>query len=337
MLVIDGSMGEGGGQVLRTSLSLAILTGRGIRLERIRAGRPRPGLMRQHLTAVEAARAICGARVEGATPGATELTFVPGPIEPGRYAFSIGTAGSTTLVLQTVLPALALASAPSELTLEGGTHNPKAPPWEFLVESYLPLWARLGVRVEAHLERPGFFPAGGGQATVVVHPCARLNGLDLEATDEPGQASARVLTANLASHIARREREAVLEATGWEPEQVRIEVLTNVVGPGNAVVLRLERGGLVSVFTGFGERGVSAEAVARQAVKAYRRFASASVAVDEHLADQLLLPLALAGRGSFTTLPLSLHARTQLELLPRFLDVPLRTEADAHRVHVEIG
>lgn len=162
MLTLDGARGEGGGQVLRTALALSIVTGTPLRIVRIRAGRERPGLMRQHLAAVRAAAAISRAEVEGAAEGSRELVFRPGPVVPGKYAFSVGTAGSATLVFQTVLPALLRASAPSHVTFEGGTHNPLAPPFEFVERAFAPLLRRMGAGLALKLKRPGFYPRGGG-------------------------------------------------------------------------------------------------------------------------------------------------------------------------------
>ena len=172
MLTINGSQGEGGGQILRTALAMSLVTGKPFRIVRIRAGRKKPGLLRQHLTAVQAAAQIGQATVEGAAIGSQELTFTPGEIRPGEYRFAVGTAGSATLVLQAVLPALLTAPGLSVLTLEGGTHNPFAPPFDFLHRSYLPLVNRMGPTVEARLERPGFYPAGGGKFVVTVEPAA---------------------------------------------------------------------------------------------------------------------------------------------------------------------
>jgi RNA 3'-terminal phosphate cyclase (ATP) len=161
MLTIDGSQSEGGGQVLRSSLALSLVTGRPFAIENIRAGRKKPGLLRQHLTAVLAAAEVSAAEVEGAALASRRLLFRPGRVRAGDYAFRVGTAGSATLVLQTVLPALLLAEGESTLTLEGGTHNPMAPPVDFLENAYLPLVNRLGPRVKVQLVRPGFYPAGG--------------------------------------------------------------------------------------------------------------------------------------------------------------------------------
>ena len=193
MLTIDGSQGEGGGQILRTSLALAAVTGTPFSIEKIRAGREKPGLLRQHLTAVKAAAEICAASVAGAEMGSSALTFRPGPAKAGEYAFSVGTAGSATLVLQTVLPALMIASAPSSLVLEGGTHNPGAPPFEFLEKCLLPLLNRMGPTIVAKLERPGFYPAGGGRFTVEISPVPALQQLEMVERGTPRSVKARAI------------------------------------------------------------------------------------------------------------------------------------------------
>ena len=170
MLTIDGSFGEGGGQILRTSLALSLVTGKPFRIERIRAAREKPGLRSQHLTAVNAAAQVGNAEVRGNEIASAELTFAPRAVTPGKYFSPVGTAGSTSLVLQTVLPALLTASGPSTLVLEGGTHNPMAPPYDYLKEVFLPLLRQMGANVTSRLERYGFFPAGGGRVIVHVQP-----------------------------------------------------------------------------------------------------------------------------------------------------------------------
>jgi RNA 3'-terminal phosphate cyclase (ATP) len=319
-LHIDGSRGEGGGQVLRTSLALSMITGTPVRIDNIRACRAKPGLMRQHLTAVQAAARISNGHAEGAAVGSKEIIFTPSAVTPGDYHFAIGTAGSTTLILQTVLPALILASGPSHLILEGGTHNPMAPPFEFLDRAFLPLLRRMGPSVDVTLERAGFYPAGGGRLSVTVTPAAKLQGFDLLERGEIRHRRGTVLLANLAGHIADREVKALGRLTSWEPGCFEVRHVDSA-GPGNAVVLELESEAVTEIFTAIGEVGVSAEAVADRVVKEMRSYLTAAVPVGEHLADQLLLPLALAGSGSYRTLPLSLHAKTQIELIPEFLDV----------------
>lgn len=325
-LVIDGAAGEGGGQVLRSSLALSMITGRPFRIENIRSLRKKPGLRRQHLTAVLAAREVSGAEVRGAELGATGLTFVPGTVRGGDFAFDVGTAGSTTLVLQTVLPALALAPSPSRLTLEGGTHNPQAPPFDFLARAYLPLLARMGPRVEATLERPGFYPAGGGKIAVDIEPAARLEGIHLLERGRIRRCGARAIVARLPRHIAEREVKTIASRTGWRRDAFSIEEIADSAGPGNVVLIEVECEHVTEVFTAFGAIRVPAEKVATRAFRAFQRYRKAGVAVGVNLADQLIPLLAVAGEGSFETLPLTRHATTQIDLVERFLDVRVEVE-----------
>jgi RNA 3'-terminal phosphate cyclase (ATP) len=326
MITIDGSHNEGGGQILRTSLALSLATTTPFRIEKIRAGRKQPGLQRQHLAAVRAAAAVGKAGVNGDALGSQQLTFVPKEIAPGEYKFPVGTAGSTTLVLQTVLPALMLATKPSSLTLEGGTHNTAAPPYEFLAKTFVPLLNRIGACVSLRLIVHGFYPAGGGLMKVAIEPPAALCALDLRQRGEPTGRGARALVANLPRHIAERELAVIARQLAWEPSCLKVEAVTSR-GPGNVVLLEVASEHITEVFSGFGERGVRAETVAEKAVAETRRYLATKAAVGEHLADQLLLPLALARGGVFTTLPPSRHTRTNIDTVQRFL--PARIEVSA--------
>ena len=320
MIVVDGSLGEGGGQILRTALGLSLVTGTPFTIEQIRAGRQKPGLLRQHLTAVEAARAVGDAEVEGASLGSQRVVFRPRRVRPGRHAFAVGTAGSATLVLQTVLPALLVAPEPSTIELEGGTHNPWAPPFDFLARTFLPLVGRMGPRVTATLDRCGFYPAGGGRFTVRIEPVPALAPLDL--IDRGGVRSivARAPVAGgLAAKIATRELAVLRTRLGLERIDARVVEEERSIGPGNVVTVDVESEHVTEVFTGFGERGVRAEAVAERVARDVARYLHAGVPVGAHLADQLLIPLALAGGGSFATLELSSHATTNLESVRAFL------------------
>lgn len=326
MMLIDGSSGEGGGQILRSSLALSMVTGRPFRIEKIRAGRGKPGLMRQHLTAVMAAAQICQADVLGADIGSSTVEFRPGRVRPGEYTFAIGTAGSTTLVLQTVLPALLTAPGPSRLTFEGGTHNPFAPPFDFLTRSFLPLVERMGPRLSAVLERPGFYPAGGGRFTLSVEPAVQLRGFELMERGEITGRQVRVLLADLAAHVAEREVKLLKRATGWDDDCFAVQEITDSCGPGNVVLIEIQAEHVTAVFTGFGEVNRAAEAVATHALQQYQRWLKADVPVDVFLADQLLLPLAIAGRGCYLTAPLSRHSTTHIELIRQFLEIEVATE-----------
>lgn len=325
MLTLDGSFGEGGGQILRTSLALSLLTRTAFRLERVRAGRARPGLMRQHLTAVEAAAAIGHARVVGAQVGSQLIEFHPGEVAGGDYRFSVGTSGSATLVFQTVLPALLGAAAPSRLVLEGGTHNPMAPTYEFLARVYLPLLGRMGARVSAELERPGFHPAGGGRFTAAIDPTP-LSRLDLRERGEIRARRATALVSALPLDIAHRELDTVRRRLGWEADCCAALEIDNAAGPGNVVQIEIESEHVTELFSGFGQRGVRAEIVAGRVAAEAADYLDAGVPVGCHLADQLLLPLALAGGGSFRTQAPTDHTTTQMTVIQRFLARSFRCE-----------
>jgi RNA 3'-terminal phosphate cyclase (ATP) len=323
MLILDGSFGEGGGQILRSSLALSLVTGAPFRIEKIRAGRKNPGLLRQHLTAVQAAAMVGAAEVTGAFVGSKELTFKPSQIKGGDYAFAIGTAGSAMLVLQTILLPLLIADEASTLSLEGGTHNPFAPPFDFLTMTFLPILNRMGAKVSARLERYGFYPAGGGKAHFAIEPCATLKPIELLERGELVRRSAKAIVANLPRHIAERELDVIRRRMDFDQEQLEIIETTNSNGPGNALLIEIASRYVTEVFTAFGEKGVSAERVAEQVIKEAREYLYREAAVGEHLADQLLLPMALAGGGVFTTIKPSLHTTTNIEVIKRFLDVQI--------------
>jgi RNA 3'-terminal phosphate cyclase (ATP) len=329
IIELDGSQGEGGGQILRSALSLSMCMGAPIHMKNIRAKRKKPGLMRQHLTAVQAAKAISGATVEGAFAGSTELKFSPNAIQGGDYRFSIGTAGSCTLVLQTILPALLMASQDSHITLSGGTHNSMSPPFHFLERAFLPLLSRMGAKVELQLNRFGFYPAGGGEITMRIKGGHQLTPLHLESRGERINAYAESFFAGLPAHIAERELAVVKKGMAWSYDQLLLRGLDRNQGPGNALLITLEYEQVTEVFTGFGEKGVSAETVANGAVKAAHNYLSSEATVSSYLADQLLLPMALAGGGSYMATDWSPHSVTNAEVIQRFLPVDIQAAQTA--------
>lgn len=336
MICIDGSAGEGGGQMLRSALSLSLVTGKAFRIENIRAKRERPGLLRQHLTAVLAACEIASAQVEGATLGSKTLSFAPGSVRSGNYHFAVGTAGSGTLVFQTILPALMTAPGRSEITIEGGTHNMQAPPLDFLQKVFLPVINRLGPKIEVRLEKYGFYPAGGGRFTATIEPCAALSTIQLLERGEIQRRCAVAIVANLPRGIAQREIQTITKLLNWDAESTQIVETRNSVGPGNIVLIELASGAVTEVFCGFGRIGASAESVASEAAEAARSYLVSRAVAGEHLADQLLLPFALAGGGIFSAEKLNLHSRTNMEIIRCFLPVNFVTTQEGQLMRVEV-
>ncbi len=332
---IDGSLGEGGGQVLRTSLALAAVTGTAVRIDNIRAGRGKPGLLRQHLTCARAIAEITGGQLDGAALGSTTLTLAPGPARAGDYHFSIGSAGSAGLVLQTVLWPLLFCDRPSRVVIDGGTHNKASPPFDFLATTFLPLLARMGARVNLIIDRHGFYPAGGGRYVCSIEPCAALAPIELTRAGPVRARRARALLSRLPRHIGEREL-ATLEARVALHDRAVEEVASP--GPGNALVLAIERDQVTEVITGFGERGVRAETVASRVADEAERYGRAGVPVGDHLADQLIVPLALAGGGAFRCAEPTPHTRTNIEVVGRFVDTPVAVTAeDGGSWRVQLG
>jgi len=338
-VAIDGSRGEGGGQILRTSLALAIITGRKLRMKRIRAGRKRPGLQAQHLACVKAAARLCngkasapgGAELE---PGMQDLELVPGTDMASVIEIDIGTAGSTTLLIQTVLvPAIASGKA-LKMIATGGTHNPLAPPFEFLDRVFLPHLRAMGADVTMTLEKHGFLPKGGGRIVVEVRP-GKLAPIEIMTGGEITARRVTAIVAGLPRHIAEREiacaeerlKDPICEIREFDKD-----------GPHNLFMAEVElASGVREIATSHGRKGYPAEDVADDALDALEDFLEADVPVGEHLADQLLLPLAVAGGGKFRCDDLSMHALTNIETIRQFLDVPIRNEKHGAGVDVMIG
>jgi len=330
MLQIDGSQGEGGGQIIRSSLALSAVTGKPFCVKDIRAGRKKSGLKRQHVTCVKAAREICGGDAIGAELNSSELTFAPGPIETRDFYFSIGTAGSTTLVAQTVLPALMLADGPSTVTVEGGTHNPGGPPFDFLDRVYLPQVRKMGPDFKATIESYGFFPVGGGKIKIEITPTESLGPLCLIEREQKTKATIKALVSNLPIDICNRELDIVRRKGKWHQAQCHAIEIKNSPGPGNVLMMEFDSGNVNEIVTGFGSKGVRAEDVARRAYRESKPYIEGNFPVSEHLADQLLLPMGLAasqGKSSeMVTGPLSLHTTTHIDILKMFLDIQVAVE-----------
>ncbi len=322
MIRIDGSTGEGGGQVLRTALSLSAITGEAISLERIRARRPRPGLMRQHLTCARAVAAICDGELTGAELTSQSLTLKPGRPHGGEYRFAIGSAGSVVLLAQAILPVLLFADGPSSVLLEGGTHVDKAPSYEFFERTFLPCVRRMGAEVESALEGIGFYPAGGGRMRLSVKPTRTWSQLTL--TERGKLQGARVTAVGSGLNQAILDDELRLFQAGLGEDAPAFQSSRSMVmspGSGNILLASLAYEQIEETFGTCGSYGVSRESVAKRTSDAVRSYLRQAAPVGPHLADQLLLPMALGAGGSFLTGRLTLHTETNLDILARFLDV----------------
>jgi RNA 3'-terminal phosphate cyclase (ATP) len=295
-------------------------------MRNIRSRRKKPGLLRQHLTSVRTAQAVSGAVVEGADLGSPGIRFEPGSLVPGSYEFDVRTAGSACLVLQAVLPALIFGPGPFELRIGGGTHNPFAPPFDFVDRVVLPRLAAMGANVTATLERHGFFPAGGGGLRVRVEPAGTVAPLDLLERGETVRVQATAIVARLPRAIAERELRAVGRLLPLEGESPVIVEAAGSKGPGNVLMVEVESEHVTEIVTAFGERRIRAEDVATRAVKAIEEYLAAGAPVGRHLADQLLVPMVLGAGGRFRTAPLSRHAVTNVGVIEAFLPGRVETE-----------
>jgi RNA 3'-terminal phosphate cyclase (ATP) len=325
---IDGSEGEGGGQMVRTALTLSAVTGRAFRIINIRANRPEPGLRSQHLQAVFAARDICSAAVEGAEKSSRALSFVPGKIAPGKHDVNIGTAGSTSLVLQTIALPLSMAEGESEVTITGGTHVEWAPTYDYLAEAWLPLMRRIGLDIDLELVAPGFYPKGGGQIRATIRPAASLAPLVL--TERGDLKSVRVLAAvnNLPVEIAERfVKRADSQLRSRRIRHVKTAIKTSsAVGRGTYLRILADYENIPACFTGLGRIGKQAESIADETVEEFIEFHRSGATVDAHMADQLLLPLALSkGDSAFTAPRISPHFQTNSAVIAKFLPVAVST------------
>jgi RNA 3'-terminal phosphate cyclase (ATP) len=322
LIPIDGAQGEGGGQVLRTALTMAAVTGQGFQVKRIRARRLRPGLRPQHLAAVHAAAMSCGAEVHGAFDGSPDLRFLPRGVSPGEFSFDIGTAGATTLVLQTVLPALATGAASSSVGVLGGTHVPRSPSFHFLSRHWVPVVARLGLRAHVTMERVGFHPRGGGALRAEVAPWLRPARLDL--TRRGALVALRGLSgaARLRGEVARRQADAA-RALLWERKRLEAEwevLEVPAASPGSFVQVEAEFENGRAAFGLLGERGLRAEVLGEHVVRRLLLFLDdEEAAVDPWLADQLAVPLAIAGGGGrLATSEVTSHIETVVAVLRLF-------------------
>jgi len=329
MILIDGSEGEGGGQILRTALALSMVTGRPFEMVNLRAGRSKPGLRPQHLACVKASAKICGATVDGAKLGSRTLRFEPGAVKSGTYAFEIGTAGSTSLVLHTLALPLALAGGRSVVTIGGGTHVPFAPTSHYLVRQWAVLLGRLGIDVEIDLRRAGYYPAGGGEIRAKIRPTTSIQPLRLGPRGEIQSLDGASAVGNLPRSIAVRQTRRALARLEPEGLAAGLELLV-LPSRGKGTMLQLVstyEGGGRACHDALGAIGKRAEQVADEACDALLGFLATRGAVDAHAADQLLLPLALAGEPSEFPVPaVTPHLLTNARVIERFVSCQIAVD-----------
>ncbi|CUS44729.1 MAG: RNA 3'-terminal phosphate cyclase [Pseudomonadota bacterium] len=332
MIIIDGSEGEGGGQVVRNACALSLATGQPFRITNIRGGREKPGLMRQHVTAITAACTIGGGECEGLSVGSREMLFRPGKVAAGDYHFAVGTAGSSGLVLQTILMPLLLADGPSRLVLEGGTHNMLAPPFDFIDRVFLPIVNRMGPRVSARLVRHGFYPRGGGRIEVEIEP-APLVPVECVERGAMLSCSATALYTGLPFDVADREIRMAKKLLDWPERAFSVRQLPEEYGPGNILLLEAVYEHVTEMVSGFGKLGVPAEQVAKRSVGRMKGYLESTAFAGPYLADQLLLPFSIAGGGVFTTVKPSQHTTTAADIIQMFLDRRTAFQHEAGGTH----
>lgn len=326
MLEIDGTYGEGGGQILRSALTLALITGRAFHLRRVRAGRAKPGLRPQHLQAVRAAAEIGRAMVRGGELESQDLIFEPGPVRPGHYEFDIGTAGAASLVLQTLLVPLGLGSESSTVRVVGGTHVPWSPCFHYLDRQWCHHLEQIGFRLNLKLVRPGFYPPGGGCIAAEVAAVETLRAQEWTRRGQLLDIEVLSAAANLPEHVIERQRDqARRRLAGLNcPLSVRVQ-RWEADSPGTLLVLLARFEHSQACFFALGARGKPAERVADEAVEQLLAFIGTGAVVDEYLADQILVPLALAGPGSvLRTARVTQHLLTNAWVVQQFLPVAIR-------------
>ncbi|HUL30609.1 MAG TPA: RNA 3'-terminal phosphate cyclase [Thermodesulfobacteriota bacterium] len=328
LIEIDGSYGEGGGQVLRTALALSAILKRPFTISGIRSKRKNPGLQAQHLEAVKALTRITGAQTEGAAFGSQSITFIPRGLLPGSYEFEVSTAGSVTLLLQAILLPLCFAKGISNVTLTGGTHVEWSPSFHYLAEVLLPTLEKTGVSANATIESWGFYPKGAGMIRLKICPVEELKSISLVDRGDLKKIRGVSAISNLPGHVADRQREQALkrirEELGMHAE---IAVLGHVPskGSGSFLFLLAEYERVVTGFSSLGAKGKPAEKVADEAVDLLEEYVSSEGCVDLHLADQLIPFMALAkGNSSFTTTRVTEHLLTNIWVVERFWEAKVR-------------
>jgi len=334
MIELDGALGDSGGQILRSALSLSICTQQPFRIANIRIHRDMAGLLRQHLAAVNAAADIANAETSGDQLGSRELIFRPRQCRAGAYAFDVGAAGCG-LVLQAILPPLLLASAPSTVRISGCTHHRGAPPFDFLQRTFVPVLQQMGAQLQLTLLGYGFHPTGGGGIQLDIAP-AQLDDIELHERGARISHFAEAYVSGYPTDVAQRGLMTIGRHLHWNSDQLHLRALPDGVGQANVITITLAHQHITEVFTGIGEHGVRAETIAQSTANEVEHYLARSAPVGPHLADQLLLPLAIRGRGSFTTTMISAHFHANAAVIEQFSGrrVVVEPRDDAYRVTI---
>lgn len=333
MLEIDGSYGEGGGQVLRTSLSLSCLLKKSFRIFNIRIKRKKPGLMPQHLMGIRALKLISDAKVEGDSVGSTELIFEPKEVRAGEYVFDIGTAGSISLLLQALLPPLIFAKNRTTLSLRGGTHVPFSPTFHYINEVFIPVVRILGIDIKADIESYGFYPKGGGKVRVEIMPADRIIGMNLLERGKIKNIKGISGVGNLPLSIAERQKDSATKVLASQGLKAEIEAFAvPAFGNGTFIFLKAETENCIAGFSSLGERGKKAELVGGEVARSFLDYYLTDMCLDPHLADQIVLYLAIAhGESLFTTSEITNHLLTNLWVIRRFLGTSYKIEGEMRK------
>lgn len=327
MLIIDGSFGEGGGQILRTSLSLAAITGQDVTIENIRANREKPGLRPQHLTSTLAVAEICGADLQGAEVGSSKLMFKPHKVRPGSYEFDVSkiraSAGSVNLILQTILWPLAFAEKQSRVVIKGGTHVPHAPTFNYIDETFLPTVAHMGLHCHYSMVNAGYYPIGGGEVRLEINPVAIFKPIQLIQLDEPVRCELTSAVSNLPASIAERQLNTGIQRLRSMGIKSNSDIREySSPGKGTVFFADVSAGKVNAGFQSLGELKKRAEKVADEACDELEAYRKTGMALDKHLADQLIIPMALAqGNSKFTTCEITQHLLTNIPIVEKFLRV----------------
>ncbi len=330
MIIIDGSEGEGGGQVLRSSLALSVLTGRAFKLVNIRANRKKPGLAAQHLASVRAAAAISQGQYKGGSIGSTTLVFEPGEVKAGNYHFAVGTAGATALVLHTVyLPLVLKGKESSTVTITGGTHALAAPCFHSLAGDWTGYLNKVGIEIDLAMNRPGFYPRGGGEITATIRPNAEVRGLNLTTCPALTTAGGFAAVAGIPESVGKRMARRLAERLKRAEIESHIPVETWENGSGCVAAITFRQAPVPPLFFAVGERGRPAEVVADQVADEALAYHESGCPVDPHAADQIVLPLAFAaGPSEFKVSKITQHLVTNLDIIRRFVEREISIEGD---------